>query len=464
MKRSELYITILLIPLDYLMIIMAGFLAYVIRFSTQITSIRPAIFDLDFSEFMMTLSIVGISWIIIFAFMGLYKFEQRKKFIDELYRVITAVSVGTVAVIIFSFAVRELFSSRFIVVAAWFLGIILITITRLFVSYIQRLLYKYGCGIHRIVLIGGNGVCHHLMQTIENNIHMGYQVIGVLPNLKEDTIDIISKLKQRREINEIIHCDPKIDRDLVNPVIDYCQENNIEFKFVPDVFETQTSNIEVKQLAGLPLINLKLSAIEGWGKIIKRLFDIVISFLTLLILVPFFIVIAIITKLDKETPGPVFVKLTRQNQKGKFKLYKFRSMVVDAHKMKQQLLDLNERKGGPLFKMKNDPRVTRTGRWLRNTSIDELPQFLNVLKGDISLVGPRPHEPEEIKNYEKNHLKLLTVKPGITGMGQVSGRSDLDFAEEAKLDLYYISNWSFKLDLQILVKTVFVILSRKSAA
>ena len=138
-------------------------------------------------------------------------------------------------------------------------------------------------------------------------------------------------------------------------------------------------------------------------------------------------------------------------------------MVVDADKKKKELMKQNERKG-PLFKIKNDPRITRVGRFIRKTSLDELPQFFNVLRGEMSIVGPRPHEPEEVANYKKHHKKLLTIKPGITGMAQVSGRSDLIFEEEVRLDIYYIENWSLKLDLQIILKTPFIILSTKSAS
>ena len=139
-------------------------------------------------------------------------------------------------------------------------------------------------------------------------------------------------------------------------------------------------------------------------------------------------------------------------------------MIQNAHSFKKNLIQLNERKDGPLFKIKNDPRITRVGRFIRKTSLDELAQLFNVLRGEMSLVGPRPHEPEEVANYKKHHKKLLTIKPGITGMAQISGRSDLVFEEEVKLDIYYIENWSLKLDLQIILKTPFVVLSTKSAS
>lgn len=170
----------------------------------------------------------------------------------------------------------------------------------------------------------------------------------------------------------------------------------------------------------------------------------------------------IIIKFD--TKGPVLVGLTRIGARNKeFKMYKFRSMIVGADKMKDQLIKFNERNDGPLFKMANDPRVTRIGKFIRRTSIDEIPQILNVLKGEMSLVGPRAHEPREVAQYKDSQMQLLVIKPGITGMAQVSGRSNLKFEDEARLDVYYIENWSLMLDFRILLKTIKVVLKRESA-
>ncbi|MCK5085853.1 sugar transferase, partial [Candidatus Parcubacteria bacterium] len=188
--------------------------------------------------------------------------------------------------------------------------------------------------------------------------------------------------------------------------------------------------------------------------------DVVGSFFGLVALSLFFIIMAIVIKLDSD--GPVFERLERVSRGKKFRLYKFRSMVKNAHllkydkngNLKPEFEKLNERNEGPLFKIKNDPRVTRVGRFIRKTRLDEFPQLINVLRGEISLVGPRPHEPEEVARYKKHHRKLLTIKSGITGMAQVNGSSDLDFEREAKLDIYYIENWSLFLDFIILIKTL----------
>jgi len=186
------------------------------------------------------------------------------------------------------------------------------------------------------------------------------------------------------------------------------------------------------------------------------------SFLFLIILLPLFLIIVFIIKIDSK--GQIFYGSKRVGAKGRIiKIWKFRSMVQNAERLKKKLLSQNERQDGPLFKMDYDPRVTRVGKFIRKWSIDELPQFFNILQGDMSLVGPRPHEPNEVAEYEKHHKKLLNIKPGVTGMAQVSGRSDLEFEEEVKLDTFYIENWSLWIDLIILIKTPFVVLLRRGA-
>jgi len=211
----------------------------------------------------------------------------------------------------------------------------------------------------------------------------------------------------------------------------------------------------------VPLIEIKKTPLDGWGKIIKRAVDIFGSAVGLILFSLPFLLIGIIIKLDSS--GPVFVKLKRVSQGKEFYLYKFRSMVKDAEELKKDLLQYNERQDGPLFKMKNDPRITRVGRIIRRFRIDELPQLINVFKGEMSLVGPRPHQPDEIVRYKKHHKRVLFLKPGITGLAQISGSSDLSFEEEVKLDTYYIENWSLGKDIYILLKTFLVVFIDRSA-
>jgi exopolysaccharide biosynthesis polyprenyl glycosylphosphotransferase len=208
----------------------------------------------------------------------------------------------------------------------------------------------------------------------------------------------------------------------------------------------------MQNVAGIPMLTPSNTQLSPWARLFKRLLDVFGSAIALLVLSPLLAVIAVAIRLD--SPGPVIFSQPRVGRAGRlFEVYKFRTMVKDADRMKDQIRHLNEAQG-PIFKIRNDPRITRVGRFLRRTSLDELPQFWNTLRGDMSLVGPRPALPDEVADYADWHRRRLATAPGITGLWQVSGRSDLPFEEMVLLDIYYIENWSPLLDLSILLRTV----------
>jgi len=223
-------------------------------------------------------------------------------------------------------------------------------------------------------------------------------------------------------------------------------------RIVPDLFQMAFSRVAVDNLNGIPLLGTREPVLRDWQVLFKRILDVLMASLGLLILSPLLLVIAVAIRLD--SPGPVIFKQRRVGRHGaEFTCLKFRSMFCDAESKVCLLRDQNEATG-PLFKMRNDPRMTRAGRFLRRTSLDELPQFWNVLRGEVSVIGPRPALPSEVKEYAPWHQRRLEVPPGITGLWQVSGRSDLTFDEMVLLDVYYIENWSPFLDLRILLKTI----------
>jgi exopolysaccharide biosynthesis polyprenyl glycosylphosphotransferase len=226
----------------------------------------------------------------------------------------------------------------------------------------------------------------------------------------------------------------------------------VRVKVVPDLYEMTLNRVAVDDINGIPLIGVREVTISGWNFAIKRAIDIILCFIASIILAPIFLLIAIAIKVD--SAGPVFFKQVRIGRGGKpFVCYKFRSMREGADRELDKLADLNEATG-PLFKIKNDPRLTRMGRFFRRTSLDEFPQIINVLRGEMSLVGPRPPLPREVAQYEDWHKKRLEVAPGMSGLWQVSGRSLLTFDEMVMLDLFYIENWSLTLDLKIMLRTV----------
>ena len=218
-------------------------------------------------------------------------------------------------------------------------------------------------------------------------------------------------------------------------LIDFCNENHLVFKFVPNLSQTMTTNYEVDVINGMHLIELKRTALDGWGKVIKRVLDVFAGSLGLIIFSPLIGVIAF--AIMWETEGPVFARLKRVSKNKEFNLLKFRGMIKNAEELMPSLVTFNERRDGPLFKIKNDPRITGVGRFIRRYRFDEIPQFWNILRGDMSLVGPRPHQPDEIERYEKHHKRVLAIKAGATGLAQVS-RAHLLFDQEVVLTLFIL--------------------------
>lgn len=461
MKKSELIFGALLVPVDFLMILAAGIVVYSLRTSSWIAQWRPVLFDLNlpFSRFFGILVIAAIFTLIIFALSGLYKIKASRRLFEEFSRIIISASASVLALIVILFLRGREFESRFIILATWIAGILFVFIGRFFVKKIQRYLVgKYNIGTHNILVIGGDGMSENIINEITRKPDLGYRIVRHFPELD---IEKIKQAIQNPGVDTVILASPKYDRQEILDIIDFCDEERVGFKFIPNLFQTLTTNIEIDTFGGVPLIEIKKTPLDGWGKIIKRAVDIFGSALGLILLSSLFLLGGLIIKIDSE--GPIFVKLKRISQGKEFCLYKFRSMVKDAEARKKDLLQYNERQDGPLFKMKNDPRITRVGRIIRRFRIDEIPQLINVFKGEMSLVGPRPHQPDEIVKYEKHHKRVLFLKPGITGLAQISGSSDLSFEEEVKLDAYYIENWSLGKDIYILLKTFLVVFIDRSA-
>ncbi len=459
MKKSEIIFKITLIPIDFLMLILAAFAVYFLRQSSFVTQFRPVMFDIPLMEFLMISFAIAPFWILVFALSGLYRLKQ-KHYLEEFFSVISASTLAIFGVVLYLFLRREWFDSRFLIFAIWPSAILFISLGRALIRNLKKyLVAHYDVGVQKILVVGKDKATGLLLKELHHHPNLGYRLVYHLDNLdfKE-----IKHLIEKQEIEGIWLGGEDYTKEQLLEAAEFCEENRLSFRFVPNLFQTLATNVEIEMMAGVPLIELKRTPLDGWGKVLKRIIDVIGAVFGIIIFSPVFIVAAICIKIDSS--GPVVVKLKRISLGREFELYKFRSMINNAHEMKAKLLNQNERAGaGPLFKMKNDPRITRIGRYLRMFRIDEFPQFFNVLRGEMSLVGPRPHEPEEVLRYQKHHKKLLTIKSGITGMAQISGSSDLPFEEEVKLDVYYIENWSLLLDFKIMLKTVAVMFTDKSA-
>jgi exopolysaccharide biosynthesis polyprenyl glycosylphosphotransferase len=254
---------------------------------------------------------------------------------------------------------------------------------------------------------------------------------------------------------------PATEHRNIADIIDQCKQQRVGFYVVPDLFEIQLNTVDLDSIGGIPIIGLRDGGIVGWGLFSKRLLDTLISTAVLVLGSPVFLIVALAIKLSSS--GGVFYAAERVGKDGTpFLMYKFRSMREDADQLRSALADHNQA-DGPLFKIADDPRRTWVGGWLRRLSLDELPQFWNILRGDMSLVGPRAPLAEEVEQYEEWQMKRLTVKPGLTGLWQVNGRSNVPFEEMVMMDIYYIDNWSFGLDINLLIRTIPAVIRREGA-
>ena len=460
MKKLDLFFVFIQIPLDYLAIVLAGITAYFLRISPIITHWRPVLFQLDlpFSNFIKLDLLVSSLWIIFFILTGLYRLHRNNHYFEEFFQIAAASSLGFISIVIYIFIQQQWFNSRFILLVGWVLSIIFVWLERLFLRQIKIILAHYfNIGKRKIIVVGTQTSNQKFISELTKQSRLKTFSVKVMSL----NFNLLSNLAEKKKIDDLILTDPNIDRvDFLN-LVHFCEDQKINFKFIPNLFQTLTSNAGFYFLGPFPLVELKQTALDGWGKIIKRSVDVGGSFLGLIILSPFFLFIGFLIKFD--SPGSILVKLKRVSNERPFFIYKFRSMIKNADQYKKYLIPFNERKGTPFFKMKNDPRVTRLGKILRKTRFDELPQLINVLNGEMSLVGPRPHQSDEINQYQRRHRKVLVIKPGMTGLAQISGSSNLSFEEEIKLDTYYLENWSLWLDAKILIKTFLIIFRDKSA-
>ncbi len=476
MKRSQLIFTTVLVPVDFLMLLMAAIAAYRFRIDSFVTDIRPVIYTLDFNSYLVYALIAAVMWQVIFALTGLYVVKSNRKLSQELGRIFVGCSIGLLVIVFDIFLQRELFSSRFIILAAWLFAIIFVFVGRALVLAVQRQFFKRGYGAIKLIVIGTGEHTNVITHELGENPSHGFRIIARFPSFTPSVKEEILQLHQQHVLDEIMVTDTSFDKNTMLDIIDFTEEHHLGFRYAADMFNTVSANTKVEPIAGVPVIELRKTRLDGWGRVFKRTFDICAALFFIILLSPLILLTALAVRLT--SPGPIIFKNERVGQKGKhFDTLKFRSMrsefsigrqFKDSEKAlayEQELLKTkNTRSDGPIYKIADDPRLTPIGAFIRRWSLDELPQFFNVLRGDMSIVGPRPHQPREVALYDKHHKRLLTIKPGITGMAQVSGRSDLSFADEAKLDLYYIEHWTPWMDIQIILKTPIAILKQRKAA
>lgn len=439
--------------MDAAMVALAFYWAYKLR------SLLAFPMPLNLGPFYNYLSLVGIQILSVwttFVFYQLYNFQRGRSHVDLVYTVLSAVSLATVATTALSYlsyrSDREL--TRGMILYGWALTIVLITLGRILTNRLQR--YVHGRRPDRLLLVGTGEVTRTILQKTVQSPQLGYKVIGFV-NGQDTAPDIagipvlgtqaeLGKILREHRVQEVVIALPGASHDELLDMISTCEGQHATVRIFPDLFQIIASELSISDLDGLPLLTVRDVALRGWKLVTKRAMDMMVSGAGLVFLSPLMLLVALLVKL--ESKGPVFYAQTRVGLDGKpFPMLKFRSMRSDA-----------EKESGPVWASADDPRRTRLGAFLRKTSIDELPQLINVLLGEMSLVGPRPERPvfvEQFKQVVPRYMDRHKEKAGITGWAQVNGlRGETSIVERTKYDLYYIENWSLLLDLKILLRQV----------
>lgn len=411
--------------------------------------------------------LIGIIFTIYTAMLyqkGMFKRNRDIRMIDDTISAVKAVSTSfLIALGIAFFSKTSIVYSRVLILMLAILMVFIFLLSRIMRHYAQVLLHRSRRYNKNVLIIGAGKIGMQIRNHVMANTSCHF--VGFLDDYKNSdqvlgTIQNIEQLIAHHKVQEIYITIPS-EKNIINELITSIRKYDVQIKIIPELFELVTSSISFDQAYDYPCIEIVKTPLRGLNLFLKRAADIILSILGIIIISPILLIVALLIKLDSK--GHVFIHQKRVGKNGApFHMHKFRSMVNNAEELKEQLEKYNEA-DGPAFKMKNDPRITRVGRFIRKFSIDELPQLFNVLKGEMSLIGPRPPLPNEVEQYTDFQWRRLDIRPGITGLWQVSGRSDITFDEWVKLDLYYIEKWSISLELKILLKTIPVVLKGEGA-
>ncbi|MFA5011518.1 MAG: undecaprenyl-phosphate glucose phosphotransferase [Ignavibacteria bacterium] len=469
-KLSKIEITVPLITviLDIAAILGAFLSAYYVRFYTTFTNIFSV--EKGFPELSMYIYFALFTlpvWILTLQNFKMYKLRRTVFIGDEFIHIVKCVSVSILLSIGITFFFRDESYSRLVFVLIWTFGILYITIGRYIMLKVEKTFYNNNVGLRNIAIVGMSEIADGIYKTLSKDKFTGFRMVGFFANDKNESefaeaktylgnIESIPQMIRENRIQNLLFCLPHEQNHYLYTIIKNCEGINVEFMLVPDFMELISSRIKITELHGIPLMIIKTFPLSAWDRIVKRLFDIFASLFLLIMISPILVFIALLIKLTSK--GPVFYKQERVSIDGsKFDMLKFRSMKIDA-----------EADGTPKFASKHDSRHTSIGTYLRKFSLDELPQFLNVLRGDMSIVGPRPEREYFInimKNTVNKYLERHRVKCGITGWAQVNGLrgSESPMQTRIEYDIYYIENWSLVFDIKIILKTLKEMFFSKSA-
>ena len=474
-KNTKFY-SLILILVDTLVLLIAFTLAYVARVTLDS---RPLVNEVSSYEYLFAFLTIVPFWILIFATIGLYNPSTYNRRLVEWSKIFIGSFIGILLVIGWEYVSdTHIFPARLVAAYAFIGSFLLIIFERELLRLYRSLMFRFGRGVSRVLVIGNSHATRDIADNLSHTHKSGYKIVAiagpqkVLPAGMDVThftsVETALKHISDLQITTIIQTDLYDSDERNQRILGAAQTNHISYSFIPGEPEFYAGKNTVDVFLGYPMISVSQTPLIGWGAIAKAIFDTIMSFLAIIILSPVFLILIILQAILN--PGPIFYVSKRLSQFSKpVDLIKFRSMNAKYGKKDAALefVDMGREDLATEYrehhKVTNDPRITRFGRFLRNTSLDELPQLFNVLRGDLSLVGPRPILPQEAKFSRSRTALLHSVKSGVTGLWQVSGRSNLSFEERIELELFYAQNWSFWLDIKILFKTIGVVLRKRGA-
>lgn len=458
---------------DFLALVIAFVGAYILRVSLSHEPIHNHIHAITYLEvFLYVLPF----WILIFALLGLYNSGIYERRFPELGRLLLGSFIGMLFVIFWNFvSVEPILPAKAVAFYGFGLAFVFLVVFRNIARAIRTMLFGYNVGITKVLIVGNTAISEELVHSLRDSRKSGYRVLGVVGDKRRQygadfaSFDEALQKIDGNALNGIIQTELYPQEDRNREILDYAQEHHISYRFIPGNSELFVGNIDVELFrSSVPVIAVRQTPLFGWGRVVKRLFDLVGGLILLIPAVPIMLVITLIM-IVFDHGDPIFKQRRLSRFGNEIYIYKFRTQLHAYNRMTPEQgfakmgrpeLAKQYRANGDF--LQNDPRISRLGRFLRKTSLDELPQIFNVLNGDMSLVGPRPLEPFELDKYVKKSL-MLSVKTGLTGLAVVAGRRDIPFDERRKLDLYYVQNWSFWLDLAIIAKTIRVVFERTGA-
>jgi exopolysaccharide biosynthesis polyprenyl glycosylphosphotransferase len=470
-RRARYALIALRVLADAILLGAAFVLAYWLRYGVELGSdVAPESFRPLSAFTWYIVAYIAVTLLTLQA-RGLYALPRGATWLDHMRLITIGSVIGVSALTLGALLVNPVLPSRMLFIYLGACTLLVFGAERMGYRGLRMWLWRRGINIRRAVVVGASPAGQRIMKEIVERPELGYQLAGYLSEAdttardwrvpikprngelrKLGTINDVRRVLETQNLHELIVALPATHHTQILGIIDSCREFGVTFKLVPDLFEMRFNEVRIDALNGVPLIGVKDVALRGFNLLLKRVIDTVLALAMLVVAAVPMLLIALVVRLT--SPGPVLFRQKRVGKGGAiFVCYKFRSMYADAEERKAALMERSDR-DGPAFKLRDDPRRTPFGKFIRRTSLDELPQLFNILKGEMSLVGPRPPTPDEVELYDDWHLKRLDVTPGLTGLWQVSGRSDLSFEDMVKLDLYYAENWSPAMDVRIILKTI----------